>query len=147
MRIERAAAAALAIPALVLVMALASVACRERPLPSVGPGRVLRARADAARSLLALAPDHARTREVFQAQPNGTAGLALLGTGFAPGDVVSFGGRRLETTFGGSRLLTVQVPPDLLARPGEIEVSVEGPPGSERARLTARFHLEPAGSP
>ena len=137
MRIERAVAVALLV---------AACACREEPPPAVGPGRILRARRDAARSLLALLPDHARSGEVFQAQPGGNAGLALLGTGFSRRDVVSWDGHPLETYFANSRLLTVVVPPELLARPGEVEVTVESPADAELSKLHAVFRLEPAGA-
>ena len=137
MRIERAAAVALL---------LAACACREQASPAVGPGRILRARRDAARSLLALVPDHAGAGELFQAQPDGKAGLALLGTGFSRRDVVSWDGHPLGTYFANSRLLTVLVPPELLARPGEIEVTVESPSGAGLPKLRAIFRLEPAAA-
>ena len=44
------------------------------------------------RALLALIPPQARAGEIFQRQPDGRAGLAVLGTGFTPGDVIPFGG-------------------------------------------------------
>lgn len=94
---------------------------------------------------MALVPDHARAGELFQAQPGGKSGLALLGTGFSRGDVVSWNGHPLETYFANSRLLTVVVAPELSARPGEVEVTVESPPGSGLSKLRAVFRLEPAG--
>lgn len=133
MRSKRAAALAL----------LLSVccACRERPRFSVAAGRIVRARPDAARSLLALIPDRARAGEVLQAQPDGRAGLSLLGTGFSRGDVVSWGGRHLSTTYGHSRLLTATVPAELLARPGEVEVTIENAADPSKTKLRATFRL------
>lgn len=136
MRTESAARAA------AVLLLLAAAACRDAPLPSVGSGRVARARADAERSLLALAPSEAPAGELFQLQPEGSAGLAVVGTGFSPDDEVCWGGRELPTTFAHTRLLTATVPPEYLAEPGTIEVSVESPSDPSR-RVAAKFRLLP----
>ena len=125
MRIERAAG---------VLLILGAAACRDAPLPSVGTGRIARARADAERSLLALSPAQTRAGEVFQRQPDGRAGLAVVGTGFRPGDEVRWGGKPLPTTFAHSRLLTATVPADWLSVPGPVEVSVEAPSDPARRR-------------
>jgi hypothetical protein len=135
MRTEHAAA-------FLLALAGSAAGCREAPLPSIPSGRVARARADAERSLLALSPREARAGELFQAQPEGSAGLAVIGTGFTPDDEVCWGGRPLPTTFAHTRLLTATVPAEYLAEPGPVEVSVEAPADPSR-RLTATFRLLP----
>jgi len=129
--------------AIALAALAASAACRESALPAAGSSRIVRARADAARSLLALIPDHTAAGEVFQEQPGGRSGLAVGGTGFTRDDIVSWGGRALPTTYGHSRLLTAQVPPELVAWPGDVEVAVESPPAAGRNRLRAIFHVRP----
>jgi hypothetical protein len=127
-----------------LALLLAACACREPEDMSVAPGRLARTHPEAARSLLALVPDQARADEVFQAQPDGRAALALLGTGFSSGDVVHWGGRPLDTTFGNSRVLTAVVPAELLREPGDVEVTVENPSDRKIARLSATFRLRSA---
>jgi len=135
MRIERAAFA---------LLLLGAGACRETPLPAVETGRVSRARADAGRSLLALSPSESRAGEAFHPQPDGRSGLAVVGTGFTPDDVVLWDGRPLPTTFAHSRLLTATVPREWLASPRRLEVSVESPSDPSR-RLSAPFVLRPPG--
>jgi len=134
MRIERAAS---------VLLLLGAAACRDARLPSIGTGRIARARADADRSLLALSPAQTRAGEVFQRQPGGNAGLAIVGTGFRPDDEVRWGGKPLPTTFAHSRLLTVTVPAGWLAAPGSVEVSVESPSDPARRRVAATFRILP----
>jgi hypothetical protein len=129
--------------ALALALLGAAGGCRESALPVPGSSRIVRARADASRSLLALVPDHTAAGEVFQEQPGGQSGLALLGTGFTRDDVVAWGGRALPTTYGHSRLLTAQVPPELVAWPGDVEVTVQSPPADGRKPVRATFHVAP----
>jgi hypothetical protein len=125
-------------------MLLAACACRDAPLPSVATGRVTRARPDAERSLRELVPHEARVGEVFQRQPDGRAGLAVVGTGFTRGDEIRWGGRPLPTTFAHSRLLTTSIPAEWLSVPGPVEVSVENPADPTRRPVTAVFRLVPA---
>ena len=120
-------------------------ACRDDPHPSIAPGRVVRARPGPERQLLALVPDRAPAGAVFQQQPDGRAGLAVVGIGFTRADVVSWGGRRLETTFSSSRLLTVPIPPELLAKPGEFPVEIESSIDPDAPKLSARFRVLPPG--
>jgi hypothetical protein len=130
---SRSAAAALGL--------LAASACREEPAPAVATGKILRVRADSARSLLALVPSEARVGEVFQRQPNGRAALAVLGTGFAASDVIYWDGHPLGAFFGNSRLLTATLPPELLEKPGDVEVTVASPVDPKLSRLRATFRL------
>jgi len=144
-RTERARAAAVLLVA--LAAALGSSGCREREDPRVAPGRILRAHGRPERALLALIPPQARAGEIFQRQPDGKAGLAVLGTGFTPGDVIRFGGRALTTMAANSRLLTASIPPDLLAREGEIEVTVANPGDPNVPVLRATFRLLASSPP
>lgn len=130
------------------LLLLAAAACREAPDrdPSIPPGRLSRARGEPGRTLLALAPGQARAGEVFQRQPDGSAGLTVLGTGFARGDVIHWNGRPLSTAYGSSRLLTAAVPAELLARPGEAEVTIENSADASLSRLRAAFRLLPAAA-
>jgi hypothetical protein len=137
MRIERAAAPT------ALLLLLGTSACREAPLPSVGTGRIARARADAGRSLLSLSPPETRAGHVFQRQPDGSAGLAVVGTGFRRDDEVRWDGRPLPTTFAHSRLLTTTVPAAWLSAPGSVEIAVQSPSDPSGPRLTTTFRILP----
>ncbi len=133
MRISRAAAAA--------ALSLLLGGCRESPDPSIGPGRLVRAGGEAGRSLSALVPAEAHAGEIFRRQPDGAAGLLVLGTGLTRGDTIRWNGRPLKTTFGNSRLITAAVAPELLASPGVVEVVVEDAIDPSRPRLRARFRV------
>ena len=135
---RRARAAAAAILVAIL---LAASGCGERGEPRIAPGRIVRAGGRAERSLLALVPPQARVGEIFQRQPGGRAALAVLGTGLTPGDVIHFGGHALPTTAANSRLLTAAIPPELLARAGDVEVIVENPADPTLPALHATFHI------
>jgi hypothetical protein len=135
-RTERARAAA----ALLLALAIAP-SCREREDARIAPGRIVRAHGRPERSLLVLIPSGARAGEIFQRQPDGQAALAVLGTGLTPGDVIRFGDRALPTMAANSRLLTASIPPDLLARAGDVEVTVANPADPSLPALHATFHL------
>ena len=115
-------------------------------MPPVPPGRVARADGRAERSLLALVPDHARAGEIFRRQPDGEAGLVLLGTGLTRGDAVSWNGYPLKTTFGHSRLITAAVPPELLAKPGDVEIVIEDAMTPSRPKLRGVFRIAPSGA-
>ena len=131
-----------------LVLALvAAPSCREREDPRLAPGRIVRAHGRPERALLALIPPQARAGEIFQRQPDGRAGLAVLGAGFTPGDVIRFGDRALPTMAPNSRLLTASVPPELLAQAGDVEVTVVNPADPSRPALHATFHLLAPPSP
>ena len=140
---ERALAAAAAL----LLALVVAPSCREREDPRVAPGRIVRAQGRPERTLLALIPPQARAGEIFQRQPDGRAGLAVLGTGFTPGDVIRFGDRVLPTMAANSRLLTASIPPELLARAGDVEVTVANPVDPSRPALRATFHLLASSSP
>ncbi len=129
------------VAAAILMLAAAACSRREERNPVIAPGRILRARPAAERSLLALIPSEARAGEVFQRQPNGRAALAVLGTGFTSTDVIFWDGHALGTTFGSSRLLTATLPPELLATPREIQVTVESQDSPKLSRLSATFRL------
>jgi hypothetical protein len=126
---------------LLLALLFAPAACREREDPAIAPGRVVRAEGRPERSLLALIPREARAGEIFQRQPDGKAALAVLGTGLTPGDVIHFGGRALPTMAANSRLLTASVPAELLATPGDVEVTIANPADPRLPPLHATFHL------
>ena len=130
------------------LLLLAAAACREAPDrdPSIPPGRLSRARGEPGRTLLSLAPGQARSGEAFQRQTDGSAGLAVLGTGFVRGDVIHWNGRPLSTAYGSSRLLTAAVPVELLARPGEAEVTIENSVDPTLPRLRAPFRLLPGAA-
>jgi hypothetical protein len=135
-RTEKAAAAAA-----VLFALAAAPGCREREALRIAPGRIVRAHGRPERALLALVPAQARAGEIFQQQPDGRAALAVLGTGFTPGDVVRFGDRTLPTMAANSRLLTASIPPELLARAGDVEVTVANPADPSLPALHATFRL------
>ena len=134
MRIERAIAAVL----------LAACSCRQDTAPPrVSAGHLGRAHGEPGRTLVGLIPSEARAGEIFQRQPDGHAGLAVLGTGFERGDTVRWAGKPLETTFSNSRFLTASIPPELLASAGEVEVEVETPSDPSRPRVRTKFRLLP----
>ena len=103
----------------------------------------MQARPGPQRSLVALIPAGARAGEPFARQPDGRAGLSVVGTSLTRGDLVYWGGRRLDTTFVNSRLLTASVPPELLALAGEVEVRVESHVDPALSKLRATFRLLP----
>jgi hypothetical protein len=136
-RTERARAAL----TLLLALGLSPAGCRGRDDSGIAPGRIVRAHGRPERALLALVPPEAFAGEIFQRQPDGKAALAVLGTGLTPGDVIHFGGRALPTTVANSRLLTAPIPPELLARAGDAEVTVANPADPSLPVLHATFHL------
>ena len=97
-----------------------------------------------ARRLVALVPAEARAGEVFQRQPNGRAGLAVLGSGLTRGDVIHWAGRPLETTYASSRLVTAAVPAELLARSRDVPVTIQNSLDPSLPALHATFRLLPA---
>ena len=134
-----AAAGLLLLPLLVLISA---AGCRKQATPAIPAGHV--ARVDArARSLRALVPDRCRAGVLFRPLPKGEAGLLVLGTGLKRSDTVLWNGHPLKTTFGHSRLLTAAVPPERLASPGPVEVTVEDALDRSSAKLSARFEILP----
>lgn len=128
---------------------LAVAACRDAPERdlSIPPGRLLRARGEPGRSIVALLPRESRCGEVFNRQPDGSAAIAVFGTHLARGDVIHWGGRPLATAYGSSRLLTAAVPLELLARPGEVEISIENSADAALPGLRAVFRLLPPDGP
>ena len=81
--------------------------------------------------------------EVFRRQPNGQAELVVVGTGLTRGDAILWNGRSLKTNFASSRALSVDVPPELLESPGEVDVTVEDTLDPTRPKLRARFVVRP----
>jgi hypothetical protein len=118
-------------------------ACREESIPRIPEGRLVRGEGSSARSLRALVPAQCRAGESFRPQPDGQSELVVVGTGLTRGDVVSWNGRALTTSFGSSRGLAVGVPPELLASPGEAELTVEDTLDPTRPKLRARFVVRP----
>jgi hypothetical protein len=76
-------------------------------------------------------------------QPNGEAELIVIGTGLTRGDTVLWNGRALKTNFGSSRALGADVPPALVASPGDVDVTVEDTLDPARPKLRARFVVKP----
>lgn len=124
-----------------VALILLACACREESSPQIRAGRLVRTRVEPGRSLLALEPRQTRAGEVFGRQPDGAAGLVVLGKGLTRGDVIRWNDRPLKTTFGNSRLITAAVPPELLASPGDVAVSVEDSIDPSRRKLRATFHV------
>jgi hypothetical protein len=118
-------------------------ACQEEEAPRIAEGRLVRRKGGSARSLIALVPGECRAGEVFRAQANGNAELVVVGTGLTRGDAVLWNGRPLKTNFGSSRGLSVDVPPALVASPGEVDVIVEDTLDRARPKLRARFVVRP----
>ena len=56
--------------------------------------------------------------------------LAVQGTGFINGAIISFGGRSLITTFGGATGVSGQVPANAILTAGSINVTVSNPDGA-----------------
>ena len=126
-----------------VVCLLFLAACREEALPRISEGRLARGPGGSARSVRALVPDHCSAGEVFRRQPNGDAELVVVGTGLTRGDAILWNGRSLKTGFASSRALSVDVPPELLESPGEVDVVVEDVLDSTRPKLRARFVVRP----
>jgi len=139
-RTERARALAAA-AGLLAAIGLGASGCGDRADPRIPPGRLVRGGGRPERAIFALVPPQARAGEIFQRQPDGRAALAVLGAGLTPGDVITFGGRALPTACANSRLLTAAIPPDLLARTGDVDVSVANPADPGLPALHATFHL------
>jgi hypothetical protein len=118
-------------------------ACREEAPPRIPAGRVVLRPGGSPRSLLAVVPEECRAGEVFRRQPNGRAELIVVGTGLTRGDAVLWNGRPLKTSFGSSRALGAEVPAELVASPGEVEVTVEDALDPTRPRLHGRFVVRP----
>ena len=131
-------AAAAAVAALLLL-----AACRDESPPEIDEGRLVRKEGRLPRSLLALTPAECRAGEVFRRLPSGNAELIVAGTGLARGDAVSWNGRPLKTFFASSRTLSAEVPPALLEKPGNVEVTVEDKMGPSRPKLRAAFVVRP----
>ncbi len=126
-----------------IVGLLLLAACREETIPRIPEGQVVRGPGGSARSVRALVPDQCRVGEVFRRQPNGNAELVVIGSGLTRGDAVLWNGRPLRTNFASSRALSVDVPPELLVSPGEVEVLVEDILDPAHPKLRARFVVRP----
>jgi hypothetical protein len=122
-------------------------ACREDASPTIPAGRLVRAEGASARSLLALAPDHGRAGEVFRPLPNGNAELIATGTGFTRSDTVFWNRQPVKTFFASSRTLGAEIPPALLEKPGNVEVTVEDTADPTRPKLRATFVVRSRVSP
>ena len=118
-------------------------ACREDSPPEIAAGRVVRAEGTSARSLLALKPDRSRAGEIFGRLTNGRAELIVTGTGLTRTDSVHWNGRPLKTFFASSRTLGAEIPPDLLEKPGNVDVTVEDTMDPTQPKLRATFVVQP----
>lgn len=96
---------------------------------------------------MGLIPDSAPAGVVFQRQPDGRAGLAVVGMGFTKADVVHWDGRHLDTMFSSSRLLTVPIDADLLERPGDHAVTIESSVDPSEPKLEMTFRILPPVTP
>ena len=67
--------------------------------------------------------------------------IAIFGTRLARGDTVHWNGRPLSTAYGISRFLSAVVPLELLARPGEVQVTIENATDAALPTLGAVFRL------
>jgi starch synthase len=85
-------------------------------------------------------PTSTRAGQGFSLQPGGCSGLSVRCENAGPGTVVVFGGRALETTYGGPTWLTAEVPPDLYAEPGNRDVYLTDGTGES---LPMEFVVEP----
>ena len=126
-----------------LTALLLLAACREEAPPRIPAGRLLRSEGNAARSVRALVPKECRAGELFRKQPSGHAELLVVGTGLTRADAILWNGQPLKTSFGSSRALGADVPPELVASPGEVDVTVEDTLDSARPTLHARFVIRP----
>ncbi|MGH9365301.1 MAG: hypothetical protein ACRD1B_08585, partial [Thermoanaerobaculia bacterium] len=93
-----------------------------------------------------LHPNQARVGEICQRQPGGEAAIAITGSGFVRGDTIFWNGRALPTVFGNDTLLTAGVPPDLLSKPGDIQIRLRNPADPAKTEPQATFKLLPADS-
>ncbi len=134
----RTVAAAAAVAALLLL-----AACGDESPSEIVRGRVVLKEGRLPRSLLALTPAECRAGEVFRRLPTGHAELIVTGTGLARGDVVFWNGRPLKTFYASSRTLGAEVPPALLEKPGNVEVTVEDKMDPSRPKLRANFVVRP----
>lgn len=129
-----------------LSAAILLVACfcggREDRDPMIAASGVTPPPGQLARTIFGLIPKESRCGEVFQRQPDGRAALAVLGAGFRHGDVIHWMGQPLPTTYGNSRILTASLAPALLARDGEVAVTVESSV-DPALPLRARFRVHP----
>ena len=118
-------------------------ACREELPPRIPEGQLVLREGGSARSVLALVPDQCRIGEVFRRQPSGHAELVVVGTGLTRGDAILWNGRALKTNFASSRALSVDVPPELLESPGDVDVTVQDTLDPTRPGLHTRFAVRP----
>jgi hypothetical protein len=78
-------------------------------------------------------PDTYAAGRPFNQQADGSSALGVTGVNFRPGAVVVLAGKPLLTAFANVDSLTATVPAALLAKPGELPVTVRNPDGKESA--------------
>lgn len=80
-----------------------------------------------------LHPAEAFAGVAFNVQTNGTSALAVTCRNATKETRIVFAGRELPTTFGGPELLSVEVPPELTERAGQMAVLLRDPAGESQA--------------
>lgn len=90
-----------------------------------------------------LFPASATISVPFGLQPDGTWTIGVSGSGFGPNTVVLFDGVALVTSYQSPAALSAIVPPALVARSKNIQVSVVDPDIPTAKPSTVRFEVEP----
>ena len=75
--------------------------------------------------LLSIHPEDSLVGEIFNAQPDGQAAIAVKCSGATNKAVIVFADQELKTVFGGSALLSAQVPRNLYDKPGAYSVYIK----------------------
>jgi hypothetical protein len=97
---------------------------------------------------LKLYPGQATAATGFNVQPDGRSAIAVEGTCFTIAHSVYWDENRLETVWQDSKIMTAAIPPELIARPGRVTISVRDFRRPERPEMIAPFALlPPTGEP
>lgn len=128
---------------MILGAALLAVGCRKEPLrpDAIAPGRVTSVRTPSERRIERLYPAETRAGVPFNAQPNGSSAISVVGTGLLRTDAIYWNGVRLPTVFGSPANLTAEVLPNQLREPGDVNIEVRSDSVLGAATLTARFRI------
>lgn len=79
--------------------------------------------------ILRMYPGRAVVGVPFQVQGNGRSALAVTGNNFQRGAAININGQKLPTVFANEGLLTAEMPPEYLTKPGTIQFTVVNPDG------------------
>jgi hypothetical protein len=97
--------------------------------------------------LKSMNPSSTVAGQAFLPQPGGDSAIIITGTGFVPTSKVRFDDKILNTTFAGETGLTAIVTPELYAKEGSRQVTVQNPDGDGSNALVFRVYALSGGAP